>query len=179
MSAKSQKRLVGWKQYLMTLQDKGLHYIAGIFCAICGALSLIFSAELFFAFLAARTNIPAAQSDADFWILVMSGGAVACGLGAFWGVNSMFRNAKEIAPVALITRHNTGSLPEVETLVRSSDLPPSQQQAKLLRAAGPGREIPAEELLRATTAQRPGYPSEHSRQRAAGETSESARVHLG
>ncbi len=53
-----------------------------------------------------------------------------------------------------VTRHKTGDLPEVETLVRASDLPPSHQQAELLRAAQPGQETSPEELLRATQGNR-------------------------
>ncbi len=56
---------------------------------------------------------------------------------------------RQIKPVAAITRHNTGDLPDVETLVRASNLPPSHQQAELLRASGQGAETPAEQLLRA------------------------------
>jgi len=44
----------------------------------------------------------------------------------------------------------TGTLPEVGTLVRGSDQPPSQQRAELLRVAQYGSEPPAEELLRPT-----------------------------
>ena len=45
---------------------------------------------------------------------------------------------------------NTAPLPPPEdTLLRASDLPPSHQQAELLRAAKPGQETPPEELLRA------------------------------
>jgi hypothetical protein len=62
---------------------------------------------------------------------------------------NLFREAKAIERVAPITRHNTGHLPAAETLVRASDLPPSHQQAELLRAAPQGSETPAEELLRA------------------------------
>jgi len=59
-------------------------------------------------------------------------------------------SAQEIEPVAPITRHNTGRLPEIETLVRPSDIPLSHQRAELLRATEPGQETPAEELLRST-----------------------------
>jgi len=53
--------------------------------------------------------------------------------------------------IVVMRRPNTGNFPEVETLIRPSDLPPSNQQAELLRAAQDGKETPAEELLRANT----------------------------
>lgn len=59
---------------------------------------------------------------------------------------------RRIKPVISRTSYNTGDLPEVETLVRASDLPPSDQQAELLRGVAlPSSETPPEELLRATT----------------------------
>lgn len=141
MSEKPKKRLVGWTQYLMTIQDKSLHYVAGSVCGIGGLLFLMFSAFLFYALLSEGV-------DAGFF-LSLTGGGAAFGIFLLWAGTAIFKNAKEIAPVALITRHNTGQLPAVETLVRASDIPLSQQQAELLRAAPQGKKTPAEELLRA------------------------------
>lgn len=58
--------------------------------------------------------------------------------------------ARAIEPVTFRIPAHTGHLPEVESLVRPSDLAPSHQQAELLRAARSGQETPTEELLRAT-----------------------------
>ena len=74
---------------------------------------------------------------------VFSFGALQFGL-------TLFREAKAVEPVAPITRHNTGHLPEVETLVRGSDRPATDRQTELLRAISPGMETPPEQLLRAT-----------------------------
>ena len=63
-----------------------------------------------------------------------------------WRLGKAAFVAERVTP---ITRRNTGDIPEVESLVRPSDLPPSHQQAELLRAAKPGQETPPEELLRA------------------------------
>jgi len=69
----------------------------------------------------------------------------------FVGAFQLFKKERTIERVAPITRHSTSFLPPKESLVRASDLPPSQQQAELLRAAPRGSETPTEELLRATT----------------------------
>jgi len=66
---------------------------------------------------------------------------------AYW----LFKKERKIERVSPITTRTTSSLPPEETLVRPSDLPPSQQQAELLRAAQYGKGTPAEELLRAST----------------------------
>ncbi|HLK57424.1 MAG TPA: hypothetical protein VKU00_12715 [Chthonomonadaceae bacterium] len=49
-----------------------------------------------------------------------------------------------------ITDHNAHLLPLMETLVRGSDLPPTEQQNELLRAVQQGQETPTEQLLRAS-----------------------------
>jgi hypothetical protein len=62
---------------------------------------------------------------------------------------------RQIQFVAPNLARKTGPLPEVETLVRPSDLPPAQQSAELLRGAHIGQETAPEELLRATNAGEP------------------------
>ena len=53
-----------------------------------------------------------------------------------------------IEPVVPLTRHNTGDLPEEESLVRASEAPPAYQSDVLLRAAQGSQETPQEQLLR-------------------------------
>jgi hypothetical protein len=62
-----------------------------------------------------------------------------------------FKEERKVERVKFVTKRTSHLLPPEESLVRPSDLPPSRQQAELLRAAPQGSETPAEELLRATT----------------------------
>ena len=55
----------------------------------------------------------------------------------------------DVTEVTFIAPKTALVLPPEESLLRPSDLPPSHQQAELLRAAKPGQETPPEELLRA------------------------------
>jgi hypothetical protein len=57
---------------------------------------------------------------------------------------------QKVERVAPATQQNTQHLPEIQTLVRPSDLPPSHQPAELLRMAQSGDATPADELLRIT-----------------------------
>jgi hypothetical protein len=63
----------------------------------------------------------------------------------------LYKRERKIERVELITTQNAHLLPPKESLVRASNMPPSQQQAELLRTAQYGKETHAEELLRATT----------------------------
>jgi hypothetical protein len=58
---------------------------------------------------------------------------------------------KTVRALQPINFTDTSALPAVETLVRASAVPPSNQQTELLHAAQYGKETPVEELLRATT----------------------------
>ena len=141
---KPYKRLVDWKQYLLTLLEKGLGYTAATFTVCSG---------LFFLLLAVFCLWFGAHSGADRNTPIWGAGLMGVlGVAVLSQGRSMFKNAKKVEAVAPITRHNTGLLPEVETLVRASDSPPSQQQTELLRAANCGKGTPAEELLRASIA---------------------------
>ena len=61
---------------------------------------------------------------------------------------SMTKKAAILEQVIPITRHNTGDLPEVETLVRPSGLLPEYQNAELLRATEHSTQTSPELLLR-------------------------------
>ena len=67
-----------------------------------------------------------------------------------WNGWRFFVEAKQIKPVRPVIAHNAHRFLPKEILLRSSELPSSQQQVELLRAAQPGQETPPEELLRAT-----------------------------
>ncbi|MCW3098548.1 MAG: hypothetical protein JWL77_4166 [Chthonomonadaceae bacterium] len=139
---KPKKRLVGWTRYVMTLLDKGLGYSAATITVCGGLVFLLLSCTCFW--LAAHkeaAGISLFGAGAVFVILGMAG--LSCG-------KSMLENANKVEPVELITRHNTGHLPEVETLVRGSDRPETAEQAELLRAVRQRPEAQPEQLLRAT-----------------------------
>ncbi|MCW3097909.1 MAG: hypothetical protein JWL77_3527 [Chthonomonadaceae bacterium] len=135
MSEKPKKRLVSKGQYVEILLGKIVLY------SVAGCM---LSAGLFFLALAVGFS---------FWlrgvvVMPLIFGAGACAV--IWFSKRFFVEAKEIEWVQPITVHNAHLLPVQETLVRPSDLPPSHQQAELLRAAPQGSETPPEELLRAT-----------------------------
>jgi hypothetical protein len=148
MNEKPGKRLVTWNYYFGMLSKKV------IACALIGFFGFI----AFVAFRLAGTLLwgafePEWRSTLGLWV-VLAGLLCAVGSVTLWGGFRMLTNVKNAEKIAPITRHNTGDLPEVETLVRSSDLRPSHQQAELLRAAKPGQETPPEELLRAAQTNR-------------------------
>ena len=136
---KPKKRLVSGPEYVRTYQKKATGGILGAFLEVAGGtLLLLVLIYLFFGAYQTLSGI--------FWTLLWScAGFVTIGFG-----HSMFENALNIEPVELLRESSAKGLPDVETLVRSSDRPSSADQAELLRAAGQGNEMPAEQLLRAT-----------------------------
>ena len=86
-----------------------------------------------------------ASGFSGFPSVILGGLGVTCISAA----RHWFKESKQTAPVALLTKSSAKFLPEVETLVRGSDRPATAEQAELLRAAGQGAETPAEQLLRA------------------------------
>jgi hypothetical protein len=105
------KRLVNKRQYLTTLGEKGVTYAAGVFVGLLGIPLLLLSLYLFYGI-----------SYGGIYFGGIAVVALAWSIGAFCGCKSFFKTAQEIESVAPITRHNTGDLPAVETLVRASDL---------------------------------------------------------
>ena len=159
MSEKPQKRLVSKAQYVIKLLDKGSAHAFAVTVVgsgiglLIGSLLVIQSAVKLNAAVRMTPSIPTGidttQRIAQFSLLsVLS-------IGAIWYGVKRFKTAEKMESVTPITRHNTGELPAVETLVRASELPPSHHQAELLRAAQNGNATPAEELLRATQENRP------------------------
>jgi hypothetical protein len=151
---KPKKRLVSNCEYVMKLLDKGSSHafaimVVGGGCAILfGSLQVIGSAARLAAEVRMTPSIPAGINTtwmiAEFSLL-----SILC-MGAIWYGVKMFKAAEKKESVALITRHNTGFLPEVETLMRSSDVPATDTQAELLRALEQKAETHTEQLLRAT-----------------------------
>jgi hypothetical protein len=145
MSEKPRKRLVSWQQCLGIKGVKGAGYSFSIVCILGGLLFL------FFGLMFAASGLSERHIEGPLEWILPGGFMSGLGIATIRGGKMLFKYTKEIPPVQLITHHNTGQLPEVETLVRASDLPTSHQQANLLRAAPQGSETPAEELLRAAT----------------------------
>jgi hypothetical protein len=135
-------RLVSKWEYLATV-------VVGGFFGLLGVLSI--SVAIISSFiLLCMCGIPfLGELSEDFSNI--AGGSFVLSLGAFCVCLPLFMRVQKMETVAPATRHNIGDLPDVETLGRASDLPPSQQQAELLRAAKSSQETPPEELLRATT----------------------------
>ena len=134
------KRLVSEAQYLITNAVGDFFGLIGLLFLICFCISSC--TALFVGSIPFLGEIGQLIFDVSVVSLKLS-------LATFCGCMPFFVRARTIEPIAPITRHNTGQLPEVETLVRASDAPPSQQQTELLRAARQGSETPSEQLLRA------------------------------
>jgi hypothetical protein len=145
---KPKKRLVSLSDYLDAFVKKATVCVLMGVCAYTAFVVFRFGGMLLW---------EAFQPGAGFFAPAMIAlGTIVCTVGcvAIWYGYHMFRSVKYAEKVTLITRHNTGDLPEVETLVRSSELPLTDQKAELLRAAKAGKETSPEELLRATTQRR-------------------------
>jgi hypothetical protein len=145
------KRLVGWKQYLGNIAARVLGRSVATALLAGGLLSFgfsIFAVVLVFG----DADVNAHRFSSDLASRYVVGSALLGGLCmlGLWSAKVLLKRVEKIEPVGLITRHNTGTLPEVETLVRSSDQPPNDQQAELLRASRNGAETSSGELLRAT-----------------------------
>jgi hypothetical protein len=134
---KPQKRLVSEEEYAWLMTKRTFLGLAALAFYILGALAFYM---------------------AVVWVCWYPLGGLIWGfITAFlMGVAFCFSRAKKSIKLSLlITTQDAHLLPQEETLVRPSDLPPSHQQSVLLRAAQHGSETPAEELLRAA-ANRPG-----------------------
>ena len=145
---KPKKRIVSKGEYLSTLGTKGGLFSTAIVVGSVGLGFLLLAALSIIQFaVSLRSEIGVGL----FEIFKMLGGLIpgAIGLTAIWYCKVAIKSARDIEAVTPITRHNTGHLPEVETLVRGSDRPATAEQAELLRAAGQGAETPSEQLLRA------------------------------
>ena len=167
MSEKPKKRLVGRTEYVLR-KTLAISLSVGLTaCGIGGALLLL--RLLLGYYLDARTDRgphwlpPGTGANYDGQDLPLRGlfSAIAwrlcvtvlpilliTGLTLWWGSRKSWKTLRALQPINFA---DIAALPEIETLVRASDLPPSYQQAELLRATPQGSETPLEELLRATT----------------------------
>jgi hypothetical protein len=141
------KRLVGKKKYIRTAGRRIFLKLSAYTVSCIGVVCLLMSACLLWDD-ALNIPLPPALTDRAWFIPFGLFGAIS-----LWFTRVLFKRVQEIRPVALITKHTAKRLPYVETLVRGSDAPPSQQQAELLRAVGKGQATPSEQLLRATQGQ--------------------------
>ena len=141
------KRLVGWTKYAETAGEKGITYsFSGAFG--CGGVLLLLVAVGYIMESLFKLDIGHIQDG--IWGLVTGSIVGGFGLLGTWAARYLFREAREIAPVALLTKSSAKHLPEVETLVRGSARPTTAERAELLRAAQYGKKTPPEELLRAS-----------------------------
>ena len=141
-------RLVSKGQYVSALLDKGAsHTLAFILCGSgCGFLIVLLRIIWLAEALRSDATLPVDTTSTIAWFGLLS----VLSVGIIWYGIKIFKAAERIEPVAPITRHNTGDLPEVETLVRASNVPPSHPQEELLRAVRQPLDTPPEQLLRAT-----------------------------
>lgn len=151
---KPQKRLVGWLEYLEQTSEKAEMYAFASVFGCVGAVLLLWS---FIGILAGGLN--AYQGDIGYALFVWTGSAVVAGLGlgALWCAKYLFREVKQTAPVALLTKASLNRLRDDDILVRASDPPPSNQQMELLRVAQDGLDTPAEQLVRASQENKDKY----------------------
>jgi hypothetical protein len=141
MSEKPKKRLVSKGRYGELIRTRARLLFGTILFDTLGVLS--FSSTIWdFKYLIA------AQYSGIWWFTKVCGFAFCA--WSFHIANYCFKQERKVERVALVTMRTVNLLPPEESLVRASDLPPSQQ-AELLRAAQYGKETPAEELLRAST----------------------------
>jgi len=146
MSKKPQRRLVSKGQYARLITTRAAILLLSLACVFAGLYTMVKMAESEGQHRHSKPGLMGAFLD----LLVCTVPGVCCPI-MFVGAFQLFKKERTIERVAPITRHSTSFLPPQESLVRASDLPPSQQQAELLRAAPRGSETPTEELLRATT----------------------------
>lgn len=141
------KRLVGLGEYLDAVCTKGATSLVATALRFGGAVLLTAAASAVLPVLVevCHGDISGAEFCIFAGAILGLFGAIATWLSCFF-----FEAAKEITPVALLTRSSANGLPEKEILVRGADRPATDQQTELLRATGQGLETPPAQLLRAT-----------------------------
>lgn len=142
MSAKPARvRLVSKKQYRRVMRKKGSTYLTAI---LAGCFGLMFLAG---AFLGAKFFWDGTWDGATDLVPFFFFGGL--GLAGLWCGKLLFKDARQIEPVALLSTQNAKYLPDEKILVRGSERPSTNQQAELLRAIRQESETPPEQLLRA------------------------------
>lgn len=139
MSERPQARLVSRKRYVRVMGKRVSLITLGTTSTIVGAWLLLCA---FIEIFDLSGDRPASLTVRDLLIgAALSACAVVVGI--------MMVKGTMTEAVGLITSQNAHLLPPKDSLVRASDLPPSQQQDELLRVAQYGKETPPEQLLRA------------------------------
>jgi len=146
---KQRKRLVHKHQYLRMLAEKSGLYSFSLFFGGTGIVCLLIAAFCFALVPDAWRNRADWDEPSYVGLLLFSGLFSLFCFGTMWGALTLFKAARAVEKVTPITPHNTGLLPEVETLVRSSERPAIDPQAVLLRAVSQSPQPPPEQLLRA------------------------------
>jgi len=161
MSEKPGKRLVSRTEYALRKTFAiSLNVSLGAW-GICGALLLL---EVLFYFHSLSSPEYSAcvvqiigNSDASClshinsvagrWLCLISFSLLTGGTLLSLAIRKSWKTVHTLQPINIA---DTAALPAIETLVRPSDLPPSHQQAELLRGVvPPSSETSPEELLRA------------------------------
>lgn len=150
---KPQKRFVSKKEYQHVMRAVCVRRILGLLLLLLGATGMIITVLRLFP--------PACSPDGD-WLVkdrcnTILTASVLIGIPSVIFLKSA-RRVKERADQIVSTTiplsdHNDLQLSLRQTLLRGSDVPPTVQQAELLRAIQAGQETPQEQLLRATTTQ--------------------------
>jgi hypothetical protein len=147
MSEKPQKRLVSKGRYVWSMTSRTILLAFSVLFALIGAYGVL---GILFSIAFNVTGMSETDGRDNLFVLFLTA-AILFTAGVFFLAYSFWKKERTIERVAPITKRTTSTLPPEESLVRASAVPPSQQQAELLRAAQYGKETPAEELLRATT----------------------------
>jgi hypothetical protein len=145
MSEKPQKRLVSKRRYACMVVSRTTLLVCSVLFALEGARDV-------FGIVKSIGTLAGQGLNFNFPLVLLLCVATLIPPGMIFVAFCLWKKERTIERVAPITKLTIGvALPEAETLVRASDLPPSHQQTELLRATQYGKETPAEELLRAST----------------------------
>src|SRR5689334_3904366 len=123
------RRVGTWWEYLFFLGKKAALSTAGLVVLIL--LLLLFAGIVWGAISVSVQWIVSVNKQPfswDLWLLLLGiGAASSLGLILYQCLEGAFQSLTEMEPVVPLTRHNTGNLPENETLVRASEEPPAHQ----------------------------------------------------
>lgn len=139
------------KRRVVTRREYALHQGKKTTVALSGILILSMSGLAALMALGFFTSLFVTKKSDPLTITVCLGLGVVGAMFAWAYFDSgmkTLQDAINMEPVVPLTRHNTGDLPDDQTLVRASEEPPVQQADVLLRAAQGGQKTPEEQLLR-------------------------------
>ena len=142
---KPEKRLVSKRQYVRPKMKKRALWLLTV---ICLAIILLMGAFLYVHLKEGLTNAWLLILGFTLVLTLCTAGLVEKVLTGYPRPFSQEGNPVDPNPTS---GHNAHLLPVEDTLLRGSDLPPTIQQAELLRATHAGQETQQEQLLRAVT----------------------------